>query len=175
MPFSKKTNIIPPELMDLADQVGSFMEYWGFKRIHGHIWIHIFLAKEPMDATTLVKRLDVSKALVSLAIRDLLKYDVIRVVGQGDRRKILFQSNPDLIGVICSVLRMRERKLLSQIMSSHKNLTKVNLEDSEIIALNKDKIASLGEMIHNAEDTLDALINSDLILPVLFGVPNIKA
>jgi DNA-binding transcriptional regulator GbsR (MarR family) len=164
----------PPELMELADQVGRFMEYWGFKRIHGHLWVHIYLAKEPLDATTLVQRLKVSKALVSLALRDLLRYNVIRIVGQGNRGKIFLESNPDLIKVISSVLRMRERKLLAQIGSSHRNLQKAKAAHPECENLDNEKIEKLGEMIQNAEDTLDALINSDLILPVLFGVPNIK-
>jgi DNA-binding transcriptional regulator GbsR (MarR family) len=164
----------PPELLELADQVGRFMEYWGFKKIHGHLWVHIYLAKKPLDATTLVRRLRVSKALVSLASRDLLNYNVIRVVGQGERGRIFFESNPDLIKVISSVLRMRERKLLAQIGSSHKNLQKAKAAHPECANLDETKIQKLGEMIRNAEDTLDALINSDLILPVLLGVPNIK-
>ncbi|MFN8944090.1 MAG: GbsR/MarR family transcriptional regulator, partial [Pseudobdellovibrionaceae bacterium] len=96
----KPKEILPPELIELTDQIGLFIEYWGFKKIHGQIWSHIFLSKTPLDATTLVKRLGVSKALVSLAIKDLVQYDVIQVVGQGEKRTILFQSNPDLISVI---------------------------------------------------------------------------
>src|SRR5690606_9879511 len=101
----KHSSKVPPEFEDLASQIGEFIEYWGFKKIHGQIWTHIFLSQNPIDATTLVKRLHVSKALVSLAIKDLMKYEVIQVVGQGTRRKVLFQSNPDLTRVICSVLR----------------------------------------------------------------------
>lgn len=152
---------VPPEMSELAEQIGFFIEYWGFKKIHGQIWTHIFLADEPIDATTLGKRLNVSKALVSLAIHDLLKYDVIQVVGKGERR-ILYESNPDLIKVICSVLRMRERKMLSQIMSSYKNLTKLCGADQKGNKLCSQKTKALGEMIEAAEQTLDALITSDL-------------
>jgi len=159
---SKQPQKVPPELEDLAEQIGSFIEYWGFKKVHGQIWTHIFLAAEPIDSTTLVKRLNVSKALVSLAIKDLLKYDVIHVVGQGSRRKILFQSNPDLIKVITQVLRMRERKMLSQIMSSYKNLKKMKLDDKGAVELSVDKTCELGNMIEAAELSLDALISSDL-------------
>lgn len=154
---------VPPELMDLGDQIGDFIEYWGFKKIHGQIWTHIFLAAEPIDSTTLVKRLNVSKALISLAIKDLLKYDVIQVVGKGTRRKILFQSNPDLIKVIIQVLRMRERKMLSQIMSSYKNLKKMKTDDKGMLEVSYDKACELGNMIEAAEQSLDALISSELI------------
>ena len=159
---SKPQPKAPPELLDLGDQIGSFIEYWGFKKIHGQIWTHIFLASEPIDSTTLVKRLNVSKALISLAIKDLLKYDVIQVVGKGTRRKILFQSNPDLIKVIIQVLRMRERKMLSQIMSSYKNLKKMKHGEHGGVEISADKTSELGNMIEAAELSLDALISSDL-------------
>lgn len=153
---------VPPELIDLSDQIGSFIEYWGFKKIHGQIWTHIFLAQEPIDSTTLVKRLNVSKALVSLAIKDLLTYDVIQVVGKGTRRKILFQSNTDLTKVIIQVLRMRERKMLSQIMSSYKNLKKMKHDEKGAVEISMDKATELGHMIETAEHSLDALISSEL-------------
>lgn len=153
---------VPPELLDLSEQIGSFIEYWGFKKIHGQIWTHIFLANEPLDSTTLVKRLNVSKALISLAIKDLLKYDVIHVVGQGSRRKIFFQSNPNLIKVIIQILKMRERKMLSQIMSSYENLKKMKPMEQDSIELSAEKTSELGSMIEIAENSLDALISSDL-------------
>lgn len=164
---------VPPEMQELSDQIGSFIEYWGFKKIHGQIWTHIFLADEPIDATTLGKRLNVSKALISLAIHDLLKYDVVQVVGKGSRR-ILYQSNPDLIKVICSVLRMRERKMLAQIMSSYKNLTKLCDKDRSTNKLCYEKTQALGEMIEAAEQTLDALIASDLHLEVDQAIDSIS-
>ena len=153
---------VPPEMEELAEQIGSFIEYWGFKKIHGQIWTHIFLAKEPICSTTLVKRLNVSKALISLAIKDLLEYDVIQVAGKGDHRKILFQSNSDLIKVICSVLRMRERKMLAQISSSFKNLKKLKADDKFVCPLDPEKTEELGQMIETAEQTLDSVISSDL-------------
>lgn len=153
-----------PELDHIADKIGTFIEYWGFKRIHGLVWTHIFLSATPIDASTIVKRLGVSKALVSLAIKDLMFYKVIEVVGPGNRRKILLKSNSDLIQVIINVLRLRERKLLSEIMSSHKNLLKMSESDQSQLSICAEKIKELGEMIETAELTLDGVIASNLLL-----------
>lgn len=163
-----KKNVVkvPPELEELTSQIGTFIQYWGFKKIHGEIWTHIFLAKSPIDATTLVKRLHVSKALVSLALKDLLQYNVIKVVGQGSRRKILFQSNPNMSEVICSVLRMRERKMLSRIMSSHKCFQKLSSEDKNKLDIDPEKVGELADMIEDAEAVLDSLISCDLEVKV---------
>lgn len=157
---------VPPELKELSCQIGQFIEYWGFKKIHGQIWTHIFLASEPLDATTLAKRLNVSKALISLAIKDLLDYKVIEITGAGPRRKVLFRSNPNLIEVIVSVLRMRERKMLSEIMSSYKNLKKMTPDDLNTLKLDNEKTEELGHMIEMAISTLDMMISSDLAVPL---------
>lgn len=151
----------PPELRELASQIGHFIQYWGFKKVHGQIWSYIFLAKQPVDATTLVQRLNVSKALVSLAIKDLLKYNVIQVAGKGERRKILFESNPDLMKVICSVLKQREMKLLESINES---FVKVAALDCSVanVDIQRTKLMELGEMVQSASETLNALIQSDL-------------
>ncbi len=154
-------NKAPQELRELALQIGQFIQYWGFKKVHGQIWSYIFLAKQPVDATTLVQRLNVSKALVSLAIKDLVKYDVIQVAGKGQRRKILFESNPDLMKVICGVLKQRELKLLQGITESFK---KVDALDCSVasIDIDKEKLIELGEMIQSASETLEVLIDSNL-------------
>ena len=54
---SKKKPSPYPELDELAEFVGEFIQYWGFKRIHGKIWAHLFLSEVPLDATTLVSSL----------------------------------------------------------------------------------------------------------------------
>lgn len=151
-----------PELTVLADKIGTFIEHWGFKKIHGQIWTHIFLSGAPIDATCLVKRLGVSKALVSLAVKDLMKYKVIMAAGTGDRGKIILQSNPNLNEVIINVLRMRERTILAEILSSHKNLTKLKKEEKTDLCLCDSRVKELGEMVESAEATLDGIINSNL-------------
>jgi DNA-binding transcriptional regulator GbsR (MarR family) len=151
----------PAELRELAGQIGKFIQYWGFKKIHGQIWSYIFLAKQPVDATSLVQRMSVSKTLVSLAIKDLLKYDVIRIAGKGPRRKILFESNPNLIEVICSVLKHRERVLLQGVQEAFDKVTKLDCS-SPNVDIDSDKLDELGDMIHTASETLDALIQTDL-------------
>ena len=151
----------PPELRELAAGIGSFIQYWGFKKVHGQIWCYIFLAKQPVDATTLVQRLNVSKALVSLAIKDLVKYDVIQVAGKGQRRKILFESNPDLMKVICAVLKERERKLINNIFESFKKTEDLDCSVPNI-DIDRQKLVEMGEMIQMASGTLDALIDNQL-------------
>lgn len=142
---------------NLAKLVGQFMEYWGFKKIHGQIWTHIYLSEHPIDATTIGKRLKVSKALISLAMKDLVKYHVIEVCEKGHKRTVYFRSNPDIMSVINEVLKSREKKMLDQIHSALKALT---AKKTDWIA--KDKLEELENMVMDASDFLDVMIATEL-------------
>ncbi|MBX2995157.1 MAG: hypothetical protein KF681_10050 [Bdellovibrionaceae bacterium] len=146
------------ETLHLASQVGRFIEYWGFKRVHGEIWTLIFLAKNPVDATSLVKCLQVSKALVSLAIKDLLAYQVIEYAGKGEKRTVFLRSTADLQGVIIQVLKKREKVLLDQTKLSLEKIGRKSIETS----LNEERLMELKDLVWAAQDFLEVLINTNL-------------
>lgn len=146
---------VPPELSDVADQVGEFVEYWGFKKIHGRIWTHIFLSAEALDAGALMKRLEVSKALMSMSLAELLDHDVIQVAGKSESGTTTYKANPDIIHVILTILRKRERRMLSRTASAAKILSNINEPETP---LNPGRVKALQSMIGQAEDTLDCLL-----------------
>jgi DNA-binding transcriptional regulator GbsR (MarR family) len=150
--------VFPPELEELASEVGEFICYWGFKKVHGRIWTHIYLSDQPLDAGQLMKRLKVSKALISLSLNDLLKYDVILEAGKSSRGTQTYLPNPDVLEVIMNVLRRRERKMLTKTETSHKMLCALSEESQRRARLHKDRVADLGNMIHQAQNALSSLL-----------------
>ncbi|MEO5668334.1 MAG: hypothetical protein ABIR96_09765 [Bdellovibrionota bacterium] len=140
----------------LSEDVGEFIQYWGFKRIHGRIWALLFLSKEPLDATRIVALLKVSKTLVSFAVKELLDYSVICEVGQGPRGTVLLGPNPDISGVIQSVLKMRERKILAQTLKSAQEIDTSLQQDSSYI-LDPKRKKQLLVMVKSASKALDLL------------------
>lgn len=155
---------VPAHIEALVDQVGSFIQYWGFKKIHGQIWAHVWLAKTPIDATTLVLRLQVSKALVSLAIKDLLQYDVVKVLDSGDRRKMLLVPNTDVQTVISNVLKHRESVMLTAILKSQDAIEKMDQKTKEKFDLDEARLEQMKMMTAMAEMALSALIKNNLDL-----------
>lgn len=150
--------IFPPELEELANEVGDFICYWGFKKIHGRIWTHIYLSDHPLDAGQLMQRLRVSKALISLSLNDLLKFEVIRESGKSARGTQTYTSNPDVLDVILNVLRRRERKMLTKAETSHRMLTSLNPEALGRARMNPERLASMGKMIGQAQNALSSLL-----------------
>ena len=145
-----------PCLEDLACEIGNFIRFWGFKRIHGKIWTHIYLSQVALDAGTLMKRLNVSKALMSLSLHDLLEYDVIRVAGKSEKGTQVFVANPDIGNVIINVLKKREKSLLSLIEDSHGQLR--SSERVGIENLCPHRLDRLGHLIRQAHSTLEGFI-----------------
>src|SRR4051812_41709734 len=47
----------------VCDAVGAFIEYWGFKAIHGRIWALLALRNGPLAQAEIAKTLGVSRAL----------------------------------------------------------------------------------------------------------------
>ncbi len=149
---------VAPELAEVAEQVGTFIQYWGFKRIHGRIWTHLFLAKTPLDAAELMRRCKISKALASISLRDLLEYRVILEAGKTADGTQGYRANPDITDVIFGVLRAREKKMLSQIHSSHRLLKNLPAGELDKQQLDSERIQALGEMIEFAENGLDTVL-----------------
>jgi DNA-binding transcriptional regulator GbsR (MarR family) len=154
---------VPKPMAELCSLIGDFIQYWGFKKIHGQIWAMVFLSKEPTCATTLVKRLHVSKALVSLAIKDLVEFEVLQIVGHGSRGRALYQSHPDLIYVISQVLISREKKMLERIKAKQTEVAELIATSQESLYICPEKMGELEDMVSSAQEMLGCMVSSGLI------------
>ncbi|MBC7385362.1 MAG: hypothetical protein H7301_04250 [Cryobacterium sp.] len=153
----------PPEILALDEEIGHFMEYWGFKRIHGRVWLHLYLSDTPLDVSELMRRLKVSKTLLSFCMKELKEYAVIIETGMGRHGTVFYQANPDLQSVIQNVLRIRERPLLGKIKVAHTGVA--TLPESEVREnnLSPKRIKELGKLVNSAERSLRTLSNLSLI------------
>jgi DNA-binding transcriptional regulator GbsR (MarR family) len=156
----KKSLKIPSELKRFEDVAGEFIQYWGFKKIHGRIWAHLFTASKPLDSQELMKRLKVSKGLVSLAVRDLLRHEVILESHTGKHGTVYYGTNPDLMGVITNVLRQRESAILTGAGSAVSGLLKMSSADLEKNDLSQEKIHIVSNLISSAHGLLSVFLMS---------------
>lgn len=144
------------ELQNLAVEVGQFIHYWGFKKIHGRLWTHLFLANTPPDAAQLMKQLNVSKALISLSLNDLLEFNVIQEAGKSEKGRQTYVTNPQILDVIMDILRNREQKLLMHVQSAYKKCAVSDLNDQDV---NTDRLIMLGQMIDLAQKALNCILD----------------
>lgn len=143
------------ESSELAALIGSFTEYWGFKKIHGKIWTLLFLSDVPRDAGYFIKELRVSKGLISIALKEMIDHKVILKIDKVEAGTQLYEANPSVLEVIFNVLRTRERKLIGEIQSTfsrHKDSLRQKQDFSP------KRIESLGEMIGAATHAIDGFL-----------------
>ncbi len=149
---------ILPELEEFASEVGQFMEYWGFKKVHGLIWSHIYLSQKSLDAAELMRRLQISKALVSISLKELLDFAVIEEDGKSERGTRLYRARDDLGATILDTLRRRERKMMARIRTSHSLLERLEADELQSHGIERQKVAMLGMLIRLVEQSLDQMI-----------------
>jgi len=94
----------------VCDAVGTFIEYWGFKAIHGRLWTLLALSSSPMTQVEVADFLDVSRSLVSGAMSELLEHGLVRPTA--DHRNAPYMAVLDVWPTISDVLRGREWMLI---------------------------------------------------------------
>lgn len=147
---------------ELTDKVGEFIRYWGFKKIHGKIWCYLFLSPEPMDATQLIERTCVSKALMSQTLSELLEYKVIIAIDEHKKKK-RYIPNKKILSVITSVLRQREQMLLGDIAKYFRDVENFNDEQLSLANIDRQRLQKLGKMITFAERFLYSMLRFESI------------
>ena len=156
------------QLTDLSQCLSELVHNWGFKRIHGRIWTRLFLSTRPLDAADLIQQLDISKALVSISIRELLDLKAVEEVGRSARGTNLFRANGNLGEIYLQLLRQREQKQLEQTsaaLSMLANLDAATLNECEVSPSQMDKLsAHLRTAMGFVSETLinETLINEEV-------------
>jgi DNA-binding transcriptional regulator GbsR (MarR family) len=110
----------------VLEAVGRVIEYWGFKRNHGRMWAFLYLTGRPADAASLGRKLGLSKGAVSMALRELETWGVVRRVPVPTRSGVGYAAEQDLWRMVTTVLRQRESRLVEQVWN--------DLRDAEVLA-----------------------------------------
>lgn len=148
---------INTNLIKLSRTIGDFIRYWGFRRIHGQIWTQIFLSQKPLSGAELTRSLNVSKALVSPALKELLKHKLI-FEQKLDAKTKTYTANPNVLGVIRHVLETREAALIKKAEKNFKDLKKSIVNENSTI--NMTRLKDLESMISVGSMASDFVINN---------------
>ena len=99
-------------VLEVCDAVGAFIEYWGFKEVHGRVWTFMVLHDAPVSQAHIARTLRLSRASVSISIKELGEYGLVKRVG--NQRLAPYEAVVDVWPIIVKVLASRERVLLER-------------------------------------------------------------
>lgn len=100
-----------------ADAIGDVIEFWGFKRNQGRVWALLYLRGRPLSAREIQEELDLSKGAVSMIVREMEGWGVIRRARAGRARAWGFEAEQDLLAMVRRVLASRERPLVARVLA----------------------------------------------------------
>ena len=146
------------DILKLADSIGSFIEYWGFRKIDGRVWVLIYLSDEPIDAQALIHNFDVSKGLISTSIKTLMEYQLIEEIEHGDNRSKFYRAHEEPMKAILNVLKMREKRIISNIVDDFKAL------ETSYDNINSKRLKSLGSLIKIGSKFLNQILKFKKLL-----------
>lgn len=106
-------DLVTQRVLLVCDAVGAFIEWWGFRAIHGRLWVLLSLSSRPRSQAELSALLGVSRSLVSTAIAELVDYRLVRPTSE--HRHAPYQATMDVWSTIADVLREREWMILERV------------------------------------------------------------
>jgi HTH-type transcriptional regulator, glycine betaine synthesis regulator len=148
----------------VLEGVGRVVEHWGFKRNQGRIWGLLYLLERPLDATSIARRLELSKAAVSLVVKELEGWGVVRRVPVSSRSGVGYEAERDLWQMLTTVLRRRESRLVEIVWTDLREAERLVLVDPELTPAERKAVAErvrrLRRFAEVAHASLEAFVRS---------------
>ncbi len=136
-----------------TDAVGNVIEFWGFKRNQGRVWALLYLRGEPLTAGELERELELSKGGVSMLLRDLERWGVVRRVRLPQDSAWRYGAETDLIRMVSHVIEEREAGFIERIRADLSEARRLAEEAGNVphgYLARLEKMATLAEHVERA-------------------------
>ena len=153
---------LPPEVVRFADQVGLFIEYWGFKRVQGEFWAYLYVSSVPLTTVRLMELTGVSKGLTSIYLREMLDYGVIEACSAGPNGASRYRAVKNQTKVIFNVLRRREQVMLNSVQSSLGVCRTLPEEELERHRISKTGLKRAAALVDRAVTILSFIVHGKI-------------
>jgi DNA-binding transcriptional regulator GbsR (MarR family) len=145
-----------------ADAIGEVIEHWGFRKALGRLWTVLYIAAEPLPASTLAERLSMSAGAVSMSLGELQRWGVVRRVWRPGERKEFYEAETDFWKMISKVFDERERLLVESVRSRLEQAAArlAAARSTAEVRASAERVDRLLSFVGVAETALDGFIQS---------------
>src|SRR3990172_4637342 len=102
----------------IMDTMGRITSFWGFSKIMGQLYGTLYLSPGPLTLDEMAGHLAITKGNVSINIRALERWNMVKPVWVKGDRKDYYEAETDFWKIIKGVLREREKKEFDQALST---------------------------------------------------------
>ncbi len=101
---------------------GEMGSRWGINRTVGRIYALLFLSPDPLNADQIVEKLGVSRSNVSMSLKELLAWDLVRLKHLPDDRRDHFATPADLWEIVRTLVAERKKREIDPTLTKLREL-----------------------------------------------------
>jgi DNA-binding transcriptional regulator GbsR (MarR family) len=120
-PSGRPMNTLSPLVRSFVGHFGEMGSRWGINRTVGQIYALIFVSPEPLNAEQIAERLEFSRSNVSMGLKELQSWRLVRMkFVPGDRREY-FDAPSDAWEIFRTLAEERRRREIEPTLSMLRN------------------------------------------------------
>ncbi|MEC9397596.1 MAG: MarR family transcriptional regulator [Myxococcota bacterium] len=144
----------------VVNAVGTVIEFWGFKRNQGKVWALLYLRHAPMTAADIRNQLGLSKGAVSMILREVETWGVIRRVRRPGSQAWHFVAEVELLKMIGRVFQDREVSLVRRVKEDLVEAERIAKEAGDVPELMLDRLTRMRRLAGLIEHALDVFLKT---------------
>jgi len=96
---------------------GEMGSRWGINRTVGQIYALLFISSEPLNAEDIVERLGVSRSNVSMGLKELQAWSLVRLQHKPGDRRDYFSTPDDIWQIVRTLVEERKKREIDPTLS----------------------------------------------------------
>jgi len=108
---------LPPLVQTFVLHFGEMGSRWGINRTVGQIYALLYLSKEPLNAEDIVQRLGVSRSNVSIGLKELQSWNLVRLQHKPGDRRDYFATPDDIWQIVRTLVEERKKREIDPTMT----------------------------------------------------------
>jgi DNA-binding transcriptional regulator GbsR (MarR family) len=137
---------LPPLCEAFVLHFGEMGSRWGINRTVGQIYAVLFVAERPLCADDIVERLGISRSNVSMGLKELQSWNLVRLRSvPGDRREF-FATPEDIYAIVRTLIDERKKREIDPTLSMLRELL-MRSPDSDAERHAQERMREMHELI----------------------------
>lgn len=113
---------LSPLQQEFVLHFGEMGSRWGIARTVGQIYAVLFLSPEPLHAEALQKAVGVSRSNVSMSLKELQAWNLVRLQHKPDDRRDYYSTPDDLWEIVRTLVAERKKREIDPTLSKLRGL-----------------------------------------------------
>ena len=162
---------LSPLHQEFVIHFGEMGSRWGINRTVGRIYAVLFLSEAPLNAEEIVEKLGFSRSNVSMGLKELQAWNLVRLKHLPDDRRDYFTTPDDMWEIVRTLVDERKNREIDPTLTKLREL-QLQTPDTPEDAHAHQRIAELGaliELLTGWYDDMNRLETSKLVALLALG------